>query len=90
MQINVTYCQDSVRPRPIGGGGGEPCGALAFLTPLKSLTGPVGQPFASCLGGSGSRPRDAPTVLELGSPVSNVSLHNDIKYCRLGGLHTVR
>jgi hypothetical protein len=30
--------------------------------PIHSLTGPVGQPFASCLGGSGSRPGDAPTL----------------------------
>jgi hypothetical protein len=43
---------------------------------MYSLTGPVGQLFASLpLGGdSGSRPGDTPTFLELGSPVSNVSL----------------
>jgi hypothetical protein len=31
------------------------------FTPIYSLTGPVGQWFASRLGGSNSRPRDAPT-----------------------------
>jgi hypothetical protein len=44
------------------------------LTPLHSLTGPVCQLFASRLGGSGSCPC-APTLLELGSPFSNVSLY---------------
>jgi hypothetical protein len=44
---------------------------------LHSLTGPVGQPFASHLGGQrGTRPRDAPTItIEPGSPVSDVLLH---------------
>jgi hypothetical protein len=32
-------------------GGRQPYGAPAFLTPLHSLTGPVGQPFVSRLGG---------------------------------------
>jgi hypothetical protein len=46
------------------------------FTPIHSLTGPVGQPFASCLGGSSSGPGDAPTLtMEPGSPVSDVSLH---------------
>jgi hypothetical protein len=36
----------------------------------------VGQPFASCLGGSGLRPKDAPLLtMEWGSPDSNVPLH---------------
>jgi hypothetical protein len=35
----------------------RPC----YLTPLHSLTGLVGQPFASRLGGSVSRPGDAQT-----------------------------
>ncbi len=45
------------------------------FTPIHSLTGPVGQPFASRLGGSGSRPMVALTLtMEPGSPVSNVLL----------------
>ncbi len=44
------------------------CGAPTFLTTLHSLTGPVGQSFASHLGGQ--CPGDAPTLLELGSPLS--------------------
>jgi hypothetical protein len=40
-------------------------------TTTHSLTGPVGQPFASCLGVSGSRPRDSPTLTR--KPVSLVS-----------------
>ncbi len=55
--------------------GGEPCGAPAFLTPLHSLTGPVGQPFASHLGMAAVHPGIAPALLELGAPVSNVFLH---------------
>jgi hypothetical protein len=46
------------------------CGAPAFLTPLHSLTGPVGQPFASCLGGLWFVPWGSPTFLELGSSTS--------------------
>jgi hypothetical protein len=51
----------------------EPVELLQYiLTLLHSLTGPVGQPFASCLGGQ--RPGDAPTLpMELGSPVSDAS-----------------
>jgi hypothetical protein len=45
-----------------------------ILTPLHSLTGPVGQPFSSRPGGQ--RSGDAPTLLELGSPVSNVPLQS--------------
>ncbi len=48
------------------------CGPCSF-TPIHSLTGPVGQPFASRLEGSGSHPGDEPTLtMEPGSPVSNV------------------
>jgi hypothetical protein len=43
---------------------------------MHSLTGPVGQPFASRLG----RQQDVPTLtMELGSPVSDVSLHYHIR-----------
>jgi hypothetical protein len=49
-------------------------GSPAFLTPLHSLTGPEGQPFASHLGGISLCPWGAPTLLELGSLVSAVSL----------------
>ncbi len=55
-------------PGQLAGGGGiwRP---WSFTT-IHNLTGPVGQPFASCPGGSSSRPRDAPTLtMELGSPV---------------------
>jgi hypothetical protein len=44
----------------VAGGGGalwRPCN----FTPIHSLTGPVGQPFAPCLGVSGPRPGDAQT-----------------------------
>ncbi len=62
------------------GGGGEPCGAHAFLTPLHSLTGPVGQSFACRLGGSGSG--DAPTLtMELGSPVSMSRYTSVLIFC---------
>ncbi len=47
--------------------------ALLF-TPKHSLTGPVGQPFASRLGGAAVHVHgDAPTLtMEPGSPVSDV------------------
>ncbi len=46
------------------------------LTHIHSLTGPVGQPFASRLGGCSLRPGDAPTLtMEPCSPVSDASLH---------------
>jgi hypothetical protein len=49
--------------------------ALHF-TPIHSLTGPVGKPFASHLGGSGLCPGDAPTLtIEQGSLASDVLLH---------------
>jgi hypothetical protein len=37
--------------------GGKPYGAPAFLTLLHSLSGPVGQPFASRLGGKWVAPQ---------------------------------
>ncbi len=44
-----------------------------IFTPLHSLTGSVGQPFASHQGGQRFAPGYASTHLELGSPVSAVS-----------------
>jgi hypothetical protein len=50
-------------------------GPAASLQYTVRLTGPVGQQFASRLGGSSSRPRSASTLtMEPGSPVSNVLL----------------
>ncbi len=54
--------------------GGAQCRPWSF-TPTQSLTGLVGQPFASHIRGSGSHPGGAPTLLELRCPVSNVLLH---------------
>jgi hypothetical protein len=45
-------------------------GAPALLRLLHSLTGPLGQPLLPAWGGSDSRPEGAPTILELGPPVS--------------------
>jgi hypothetical protein len=71
---------ESRKAQPVTGGGGvDPCGAPAFLTPLHSLTGPVDQLFCFLFRGSGLCPGDAPTLLELGSPVSNVSLQHQDK-----------
>ncbi len=70
LPINATYRWDPVRPRPVTGE--EPCGTPAFLTPLHSLFGPVVNRLLPASGGSNSCPRNAPILLELGSPVSDV------------------
>jgi hypothetical protein len=58
--------------------GGSPVEALQLhsnFIPMHSLTGPVGQPFASRLGGQQFVSCDAPTpTTEPGSPVCDVSL----------------
>jgi hypothetical protein len=66
-----------VRAAQVAGGGGGGGGAMwrpYFLTPIHSLTSPVGQPSASYLRGqqfSSLRPRDAPTLtMEPGSAVA--------------------
>jgi hypothetical protein len=51
------------------------CRAPAFLTPLHSLNGPVGQPFASRLGAQRFTLWGCTHTLELGSLVGDVSLH---------------
>jgi hypothetical protein len=49
-----------------------------ILTPLLSLTCLVGQQLGSCLGGTAvCAPGGAPKLLEMGSPVSVVSLQGD-------------
>jgi hypothetical protein len=74
--------QMSVCPGQVAGG--NPVDAWSF-TPIHSLTGPVGQPFASRIGDSGSRPGDAPALtIEPDSPVSDVSLQRTISRLRLG------
>ncbi len=50
------------------------CGASCILLPLHSLAGPVGKRLLPATGGSSLHPSGAPTLLELGSPVSSVSL----------------
>ncbi len=62
------------------GGGG--LGRFCNLTSLHSLAGPVGQP-PSPQGGSNLHPRCAPMLLELGSPVSIVSLQSVQNSCIL-------
>jgi hypothetical protein len=54
----------------VGGGLWRPC-SYRFI---HTLTGPVGQPFASLLGGQGSASWGSTNTIEPGSPVSNVSL----------------
>jgi hypothetical protein len=67
-------------PSQVAGGGGGVLWRPCSFTPIHSLTGPVGQPFASPLWGSISWPGDAPTLtIEPGSPVSDVSLQWCIK-----------
>ncbi len=83
-QITATHRLDPVRPRGFTGGGD--LWSSCILTPLHSNT--AAQPhnctvslvqWVNCLrpayGGSSSCPKATPALLELGSPVSDVSQH---------------
>ncbi len=70
---SVLQCSDQLDARSscLEGALWRPCNFI----PIHSLTGPMGQPFASRLGGHGSCTRDAPSLtMEPGSHVSAVSL----------------